>query len=203
MGLGGSSHGRSCADDYAVNRNYRVMSNYIDNPQPLADAVRTGKPSNDSVLVAIKNSGQYRVSVEGKVETLRKRGGQVPSRDTWRIVENLVGEYKRNQIIYLGKTVYASRLVWFWFNGEIPPGLQVDHIDGNCRNDALSNLRLLTPRQNVIAAEKLGKYKGTRFPSDNRKKAIKRWWSNSGVRDKMSEAARKGWLKRKAQVHVH
>lgn len=46
------------------------------------------------------------------------------------------------------KTYYVHRIVWETFNGEIPVGMEIDHIDTNRSNNALSNLRLATHRQN-------------------------------------------------------
>lgn len=52
--------------------------------------------------------------------------------------------------ITLGKTdFYAQRIIWTWHNGPIPPGFEMDHIDGNGRNNAIENLRLATVGQNM------------------------------------------------------
>jgi hypothetical protein len=42
------------------------------------------------------------------------------------------------------KHVQTCRLIWETFNGVIPKGKVVDHIDGNVFNNALTNLRLTT-----------------------------------------------------------
>lgn len=48
----------------------------------------------------------------------------------------------------LGKEYRAHRIIWTMFNGEIPEGLLIDHIDGNVANNSISNLRLATRQQN-------------------------------------------------------
>ena len=40
------------------------------------------------------------------------------------------------------------RLVWETFKGEIPEGLEIDHIDNNRKNNSLSNLQLVTRAEN-------------------------------------------------------
>lgn len=41
------------------------------------------------------------------------------------------------------------RVIWYYFNGDIPEGMQVNHIDEDKSNNALSNLNLMTPEENV------------------------------------------------------
>lgn len=45
-------------------------------------------------------------------------------------------------------TWYAHRLVWEAANGPIPEGMQIDHLDCDAGNNALSNLDLVTPQEN-------------------------------------------------------
>lgn len=40
------------------------------------------------------------------------------------------------------KKYYVHRIAWEICNGPIPPGLCIDHIDRNCSNNKLENLRL-------------------------------------------------------------
>ena len=44
----------------------------------------------------------------------------------------------------------AHRLVWVHFHGPIPPGLQVNHIDGDGFNNRPENLELVTPSENSL-----------------------------------------------------
>lgn len=43
---------------------------------------------------------------------------------------------------------YVHLLEWEAFNGPIPDGMQVNHIDENPANNNLSNLNLMTPKEN-------------------------------------------------------
>ena len=46
------------------------------------------------------------------------------------------------------KRLLIHRLVWQTFNGPIPEGLQINHIDENPQNNSLDNLNLMTPKEN-------------------------------------------------------
>ena len=48
-----------------------------------------------------------------------------------------------------GRLQYIHRLVWESFRGDIPKDKEIDHIDGNPRNNKLSNLQILTRRGNT------------------------------------------------------
>lgn len=47
------------------------------------------------------------------------------------------------------KTFRIHRLVYEAFIGEIPDGYEINHIDEDKNNNALSNLNLMTPKQNA------------------------------------------------------
>ena len=40
------------------------------------------------------------------------------------------------------------RVIWYYFNGEIPNDMQVNHIDEDKANNSLSNLNLMSPKEN-------------------------------------------------------
>ena len=62
----------------------------------------------------------------------------------------------RNGYLRLNSIISIHRLVWETFNGEIPEGMVIDHIDGNRSNNALSNLRLVTQSENMSNAQTNG-----------------------------------------------
>ena len=49
----------------------------------------------------------------------------------------------------INKKILIHRGVWEAFNGEIPEGMDVDHIDNNPANNALSNLQILSRKDNL------------------------------------------------------
>ena len=55
-----------------------------------------------------------------------------------------------NLVCINGKKVYKHRLIWEAFNGEIPDGMEIDHVVPVSLGggDELSNLRLVTPKEN-------------------------------------------------------
>ena len=46
-------------------------------------------------------------------------------------------------------SIQAHRLVWIWHKGHIPDQMQINHRDVNKKNNALSNLELVTGPQNI------------------------------------------------------
>lgn len=51
---------------------------------------------------------------------------------------------------------FVHRLVWLAFCGQPPPGMQINHIDGDKLNNRLTNLECVTPRENVLHAIRTG-----------------------------------------------
>lgn len=56
------------------------------------------------------------------------------------------------------KQFYLHRLIWEAFNGEIPEGYEIDHIDGDRQNCALSNLRAVTHKVNCNNPTSIRRY---------------------------------------------
>jgi len=73
----------------------------------------------------------------------------------------------RRTIRFNGKRRYFSRVLWAAFNGPIPKGMNIDHINGDKSDDRLENLRCVTPSENNMAFNKpragTSGYRGVHF----------------------------------------
>ena len=99
--------------------------------------------------------GLYRVSNLGRVKSLErfrkgKNGSLVTVKERIlkpKLTHNgyyRVGLCKNSKIRFY----MVHRLVWIAFNGTIPEGLQVNHISERKSENRLSNLNLMTPKEN-------------------------------------------------------
>lgn len=79
--------------------------------------------------------------------------------------------YKNNSGYIMCKGKLLHRIMWETFNGEIPDGYEIDHIDANKENNALSNLQLILHKDNIKKT-----YIQGRKPTDNHN----RIWSDFG-----------------------
>lgn len=79
--------------------------------------------------------------------------GRIFSKLKNRFLENTLTTdgYIQNKLMCkdgISRTVRRNRAIWFYFNGEIPEGFIVNHIDEDKRNNSITNLNLLTIDQN-------------------------------------------------------
>ena len=47
------------------------------------------------------------------------------------------------------KSLLGHRVVWQMVYGEIPSGMEIDHINGNRSDNRIENLRIVTPTENA------------------------------------------------------
>ncbi len=59
-----------------------------------------------------------------------------------------------SRITINGLTYAAHRLIYIYFNGEIPAEKEIDHIDNNPSNNKIENLRLCSTKQNMFNYKK-------------------------------------------------
>lgn len=65
----------------------------------------------------------------------------------------VAGNYGRKdgyvQVGFRGKSYGVHRIIWEMVNGPIPPGLDIDHINGVRNDNRLPNLRIVPRRDNM------------------------------------------------------
>lgn len=87
--------------------------------------------------------GKYLVSSNGTMKLITKTG---KVRDKVLTISHKNNGYVRTTIDY--KNEYVHRIVARVFLGDID-GMDVDHIDGNKQNNDVSNLRIISHKENV------------------------------------------------------
>ena len=100
----------------------------------------------------IPNYEGYQVSNFGRIKSLERidaLGRKVEEKILKPLITRngyyLTGLYKNS----IQKFYYVHRLVWIAFNGTIPEGLQVNHINEIKSDNRLSNLNLMTAKENM------------------------------------------------------
>lgn len=75
----------------------------------------------------------------------------------------LINNYYYFVFIYHGKRYFVAhhRVVYIHCHGDIADGMQINHIDGNGRNNHPSNLEAVTPSENALHAFNIIKTKKT------------------------------------------
>ena len=100
--------------------------------------------------------GLYQVSNLGRVKSLKrfrkgKNGSLAPLKE--KILKPLITHNGYYQVeLYknsIKKKYYVHRLVWIAFNGQIPEEYEINHLDERPVNNALSNLSLVTHKENI------------------------------------------------------
>lgn len=84
----------------------------------------------------------------------------------WRILKNkcrLISSISKSGYIYVrvrinGKIYHclAHRLIWQFLRGDIPPGLEMNHLNGIKHDNRIENLELVTRQENHAHAIRIG-----------------------------------------------
>ena len=99
----------------------------------------------------------------------------------WKGQERKISYYKRNTCNYISFSYWSNEnkrfesislqvLVYLWFKGDIPAGMEVDHVDDNPLNNLPENLHLLSHKANIWKA--IWKKKGFCMSAKRLSKAV-------------------------------
>ena len=98
--------------------------------------------------------GLYQVSNLGRVKSLKRFRKE-------KILKPIITSNGYYQIeLYKnsnGKFYLVHRLVWIAFNGQIPEGYEINHLDERPINNRLSNLSLVTHKENLNYGSRIEK----------------------------------------------
>lgn len=101
--------------------------------------------------------GLYEVSNYGRVKSNDRYVKTAIDYNTKRLLkgkllkQGLVSGYKRVDLCKEGTVThhFVHRLVWEAFNGPVPKGMHVNHINEDKTDNRLENLNLMTPKENI------------------------------------------------------
>lgn len=117
--------------------------------------------------------GYYAAAEDGSIYRVKTREGKPICRMVAMRIKNgyAVAHLCMNAV---RKDVLAHRAVWQAFNGPIPDGLQINHKNGVRHDNRLSNLEVVTIRENAIHKYKVNGYRSRgRSPEGVRNHAAK------------------------------
>jgi len=121
-----------------------------------------------------------------------------------RTINKQVGTLQKNKRRYIpvhGKRYQEHRLIWVYHYGDIPNGLEIDHINRVPDDNRIENLRLVTPDENKF---------NTNAKGYNWNKRNKKWQARIKINKKSKslghfnneEDARQAYLKAKKEHHI-
>lgn len=113
--------------------------------------------NNEIELYKAVEAGLLEIDSKGRIWKVAEMRGnrwnqnRAKHRVMRRRAEHDQGQYLQVRRMVAGKRTYAlaHRLVWMHFNGPIPQGLQINHKNGNKKDNRPANLELATSAQNT------------------------------------------------------
>ena len=117
------------------------------------------KKNNDTLVRKICNDENYRISQDGTILTLVQQTGKVSVCGNWRLLIPKIADLGYVSIRYKYKYLSIHRIVYQKFVGELDHKKQINHIDGNPRNNNFKNLEQVSQSENLIHSYRVLKRK--------------------------------------------
>lgn len=152
--------------------------------------------------------GYYSIDEEGNIWIEKPR--YPIKRFTRRIkCTEMMNGYIRVRCFYGGKcnVLLHHRIMYIHHHGDIPDGLQINHIDGDRANNRISNLEAVTPRENVLHAFNVTRT-NTSYGENNRraklsrKEVVRICWMRWREKAKYREIAEKFGISQKHAMDI-
>lgn len=89
---------------------------------------------------------KYKATIDGKVINTNYHNRGIEVETAYFTIP--FTQYKAFKIYPERKNYLVHRFIWECFNGPIPNGLEIDHIDGDPTNNKLENLKIGTHKEN-------------------------------------------------------
>lgn len=90
------------------------------------------------------------------------------------------------------RRILEHRAKWVYFNGKIPEGLEIDHINGDRADNRMSNLRLLTHPENCNTDVAISRKKNRRHTEEWKKNISKLMRNNEKMSKKVIQVKENG-----------
>jgi len=119
---------------------------------------------NEHIFIKAINDGYFRIDSEGRVWKIAQRRSnqywenrfvKIPERE----IKYVDSKGYINVTLTINKKLYnckAHRIIWIYFNGNIPDNLEINHRNGIKTDNRLENLELVTCSENHKHAYKIG-----------------------------------------------
>lgn len=105
--------------------------------------LKIAKDREEKIISFLSERNWRKINVEGKGSYYIVDDGHV-----YKETGKEIGSVDSNGYVVASTLGFMHRLIWETFKGEIPEGFQIDHINTVRNDNRLSNLRLVTPKEN-------------------------------------------------------
>ena len=130
-------------------------------------------------------NGKYQVSTLGRVKSVERtiincRGRKQSFKETILRPDHSPNGYERVGLYKNGRLKHqrVAKLVYEAFASPIPKGKEIDHLNGNNRDNRLENLRVCTHKENCRNPITRERHKAA---NEARSKKMKEYWSKKKV----------------------